>query len=59
MRLAENIQANWQEGYCFIMTMPETARETQERIQKLEPELLEIPPYSPNLALMISICLVR
>jgi hypothetical protein len=23
MEFAENIEANWQEGYCFIMTMPD------------------------------------
>jgi hypothetical protein len=51
MQFIENIQANWQEGYCFIMTMPDphTAQATQERIQKLQWELLEHPPYSPDL----------
>jgi hypothetical protein len=29
---------------------PHTARATQERIQELQWELLEYPPYSPNLA---------
>jgi hypothetical protein len=23
MKFTENVQANWQEGYCFIMTMPD------------------------------------
>jgi hypothetical protein len=23
VQFAENVQANWQEGYCFIMTMPD------------------------------------
>jgi hypothetical protein len=49
---AENIQANWQEGYCFIMTIPDLhrAQATQERIQVLQWEHLEHPPYSPDLA---------
>jgi hypothetical protein len=36
-----------------------TARATQERIQELQWALLEQPPYSLDLAPMISICLVR
>jgi hypothetical protein len=52
MQFVENVRANWQEGYRFIMTMPDpnTARTTQERIQELKCELLEHPPYSPDLA---------
>jgi hypothetical protein len=23
MKFAENVKANWQEGYCFIMKMPD------------------------------------
>jgi hypothetical protein len=51
MQFAENIQANWQEGYCFIVTArTHTAQATQERIQELHWELLEHPPYSLDLA---------
>jgi hypothetical protein len=53
MQSAENVQANWQEGYCFIMTMPDphTVRPTQERNRELQRKLLEYPPYSSELAL--------
>jgi hypothetical protein len=27
----ENIQANWQEGYCFILTMPDLIQPEQPR----------------------------
>jgi histone-lysine N-methyltransferase SETMAR len=40
MQFAANVQANRKEGY----------RSTQERIQELQRELLEHPPYSPDLA---------
>jgi histone-lysine N-methyltransferase SETMAR len=38
---------------------PHIARATQERIQELQWELLEHPPYSQNWPLVTSICLVR
>jgi histone-lysine N-methyltransferase SETMAR len=47
MQFAENVQANWQDGYCFIMT---TTQSTQGRIEELQWELLEHLPYSPDLA---------
>jgi histone-lysine N-methyltransferase SETMAR len=51
MQFTENVQDNWQEGYCFIMTArPHTARALQERIQELQWELFEHLPYSPDLA---------
>jgi hypothetical protein len=52
MQFAENIQANWQEEYSFIMTIPDphTARATHERIQELHWEFLEHLPYTPDLA---------
>jgi histone-lysine N-methyltransferase SETMAR len=52
MQFAENVQANWQEGYCFIMTMPDPIQteQTQDRIQELQRELLDHPPYNPDLA---------
>jgi histone-lysine N-methyltransferase SETMAR len=52
MQLAGNLKANWQEEYCFIMTIPDPiqAEAIQERIRELQCELLEHPPYSPDLA---------
>jgi histone-lysine N-methyltransferase SETMAR len=46
MQSTGNVQANWQEGYCLIMTMP---GHIQDRIQELQREILEHPPYSPDL----------
>jgi hypothetical protein len=31
MQFTENVQANWQEGYCFIMTMPDPTQPNQPR----------------------------
>jgi hypothetical protein len=31
MKFAENVQTNWQEGYCFIMTMPDPIQPEQPR----------------------------
>jgi hypothetical protein len=31
MQFAENVQANWQEGYCFIMTIPGPIQPKQPR----------------------------
>jgi hypothetical protein len=31
MQFAENFQANWQEGYCFTMTMPNPIQTEQPR----------------------------
>jgi histone-lysine N-methyltransferase SETMAR len=41
-----------EEGYCFIMTMPDTSttQATQKSIQELQWELLEHLPCSPDLA---------
>jgi histone-lysine N-methyltransferase SETMAR len=51
MQFAENIQANWQRGTAHHdNARPHTARGTQERIQELQWELLEHPPYNPDLA---------
>jgi histone-lysine N-methyltransferase SETMAR len=38
---------------------PHTVRATQERIQELQCEILEHPPYNPDFAPVTSICLVR
>jgi hypothetical protein len=52
MQFAENIQANWQDGNCFIMAMPDPIQSQQptREFQELQWELLEHPPYSPDLA---------
>jgi hypothetical protein len=31
MQFAENVHASWQEGYCFIMTMPDSIQPEQPR----------------------------
>jgi hypothetical protein len=31
MQFAENVQANWQEGHCFIMTMPDPIQPEKPR----------------------------
>jgi hypothetical protein len=31
MQFKETVQANWQEGYCFIMTMPDPIQPEQHR----------------------------
>jgi hypothetical protein len=31
LQFAENLQANWQEGYCFIKTMPDTTEPEKPR----------------------------
>jgi hypothetical protein len=52
MQFAENVQANWQGGEVLHddNARPLTARAAQERIQELQWELLEHPPYSSDLA---------
>jgi histone-lysine N-methyltransferase SETMAR len=45
MQFAENAQANWHEN-----ARPPSARVTQKRMQELQWELLEHPPYSSDLA---------
>jgi hypothetical protein len=47
MQFAEDVQANWQEGYCFIMVMPDPI---QPEFQELQWEHLEHPPHRPTLA---------
>jgi hypothetical protein len=45
MQLTENIQANWQEEYCFIMTIPDPiqpdqpSRKFKNYIGNLQPRL--------------------
>jgi hypothetical protein len=49
VQLPENFLANWQLLH-HDNARPHTARATQERIQELKCELLEHPPYSPDLS---------
>jgi histone-lysine N-methyltransferase SETMAR len=49
LQFAENVQANWQLLH-HDKPRPHTARAAQERIQELQWELLEHPPYSLDLA---------
>jgi hypothetical protein len=53
IKLAEIVKANWQKGYCFIMTVPDNIQPEQPKreLKKLQWELLEHPSYSPDLAL--------
>jgi hypothetical protein len=49
----QDVQANWQEGHCFIMTMPDPMQPEQPRkgFKSQEWELLEDRlTYSPDLA---------
>jgi hypothetical protein len=46
MQFAENVHANWQEGYCFIMSMPDPIQPGQPR--------REFKNYSRN---FLNICL--
>jgi hypothetical protein len=50
MQFAENVKANWQEGYCFIITMPDPIQPKQPRrelvanvslMTKVETEMLK------------------
>jgi hypothetical protein len=54
MQFTENFQANWQEGHCFIMTMPDPMQPEQPRREfknyYVQWELLEHSPYSLDLA---------
>jgi hypothetical protein len=46
MQFAENVLGNWQEGYCFIMIMPDPLQHEQPR--------RELKNYSGN---FLNICL--
>jgi hypothetical protein len=59
MQFTENVQANWQEEYCFIMTMPDPIQPKQpKRIQELQWELPELLPSTQTWFLVTSICFV-
>jgi hypothetical protein len=52
IQFTENVQANWQEGYCFIMSMPDPIRPEQPRrkFKNYSGDFLSIRLYSPDLA---------
>jgi hypothetical protein len=51
MQFTENVRVNWQEGYCFIMRMPDPIQPEQTREEfKNYGEFLEHPPCSADLA---------
>jgi hypothetical protein len=58
---AENIQANWQEGYCFFMTMPDPIQREQPRrgFKNYSGNFLNIRLTARTWPTVTSICLVR
>jgi hypothetical protein len=60
MQFTENIQANWQERYCFIMTMPDSIQPEQPRREfyKYSGKFLDIYITARTWPLVTSICLV-
>jgi hypothetical protein len=59
--LAENAQVNWQEYYCFIMTMPDPIQPEQHgrEFKNYSGNFLNIRLTAQTWPLMTSICLVR
>jgi hypothetical protein len=49
MQFAENIHANWQERYCFIITMPDPIQ-PEKLMRKFKNYFLNIRLYSTDLA---------
>jgi hypothetical protein len=60
MQFAENIQANWQKGYCFIMTIEEPiqAKEPSREFKNYSGNILNIRLTAQTWPLVTSICLV-
>jgi hypothetical protein len=50
MQFAENVQANWQEEYCFIKTMPDPTQPEQPRreFRNYSGNFLNIRPAAPS-----------
>jgi hypothetical protein len=61
MQFAENVQANWQDAYCFIMTMPELVQSEQPRreFKNYSGIFLNIHITARTWSLVTSICVVR
>jgi hypothetical protein len=61
MQFAENVQVNWEEGHCFIMTMPdpiETEKPKRE-LKNYSGNFMNIGLTARTWPLVTSICLVR
>jgi hypothetical protein len=61
MQFAENLHANWQEGYCFIMAMPDPIQTEQLRreLKNYSGNFLNIRLTAGTWILLTYICLVR
>jgi hypothetical protein len=61
MQVAENVEANWQEGYCFIMTMPDFIQLKQPRreFKNYSGNVLNIRLTARRLPVVTFIWLVR
>jgi hypothetical protein len=60
MQFIENIQANWQDGYCLIMTMPDPIQPEQpnREFKNYSGNFLNVCLTAQTWPLSISICLV-
>jgi hypothetical protein len=60
MQFAENVQASWQEGYCFIVTRPDPIQPKQPRreLKNYSGNFLNIRITARTWPLVTSICLV-
>jgi hypothetical protein len=60
MQFTENIQANWQEGYCFFMTVPDSIQPEQPKreFENYSKKFLNICLTAWTWPTMTSICLV-
>jgi hypothetical protein len=61
MQFAENVQANWQQRYCFIMTMPGPiqSKEPRREFKNYSGNFLNIRLTARSWPPVTSICLVR
>jgi hypothetical protein len=61
IQFAENVQANWQEGYCFSMTLPDPIQPKQPRreFKNYTGNFLKFRLAAWTWPLVTSICLVR
>jgi hypothetical protein len=61
MQFAGNVHVNWQEGHCFVMTMPDTIQSERPRTEfkNYSGDFLNIRLTALTWPLVTSICLVR
>jgi hypothetical protein len=61
MQIADNTHPNWQEGYCFIMTMPDPIQPEQPRreFKNYSVNFLNISLKDRTWPLVTSICSVH